>query len=66
MRQVKPAGLQASRSCHGKLMKLMWKVGITFTFSICIIPKNQSLISESNVPPNLSIFIVPKIKIFDF
>ena len=41
MRQVKPAGLQAPRNCHGKFKKLMRKVEITFTLPIYN-PKNQS------------------------
>jgi hypothetical protein len=39
MRQVKPEGLQALRSCHGKFEKLMRQVGITFAFPVHIIPK---------------------------
>ena len=37
--QVKPAGLQAPRSCHGKFEKLVRKVGISFAFSMHIGPK---------------------------
>jgi hypothetical protein len=41
MRQVSPAGLQGPGSYHGKFEKLMRKVGINFTFSTYIIPKNE-------------------------
>ena len=39
MRQVGPASLQAPRRCHGNLKKLMWKVGVTFTFPAHATPK---------------------------
>jgi hypothetical protein len=43
MRQEGPASLQAPRRCHGNLEKLMWKVGVTFTFPAHVTPKIKDL-----------------------